>query len=319
VVLLRCGGLAGDLHLTASGGDPLTAAQLVAIFESFAEGELQSDLAARKAEHGDLAEAHPLPRTQSQRNFDALVTIFTAAAGSTQAGKLPEPTVNVIIDDATLHDTLTHAGITLPNGHQIDLDEHGNPIELLADLVADLADNPEALADRVCNLSTGAPIHPTVALRALLTGHVRRVVVDSANVVTELGTRKRVFTGAAREAALLLASFCTHSGCNIRGRHSQVDHGNHRRWAPQVPSSCSLTLSTPSIQRPLRNAQARCGPHNRFKHRERWQSKRDERGRTYDIRPDNTIFLPVGDRPPDLTHHDLNELARKRLRQLCTS
>ncbi len=212
--------MAGSLHLTASGGDPLTAAQLVAVFESFAEGELQADLEARRAEHGDEADAHPLPRTQSQRNFDALVAIFTAAtafhaSGSSETPKLPEPTVNVIIDDATLHDAFTHAGLTLPSGDQVAIDEYGqvsNDKALLADLTAQLTNDPEALTKRMCNLATGAPIHPSVVLRALVTGHIRRVVVDSRNTVTELGTRSRVFTGAAREAALLLANFCTHNG-----------------------------------------------------------------------------------------------------------
>lgn len=295
----------GALHFTASGGDPLTAAQLVAIFESFAHAELQADLDSRKAEYGDQADTHPLPRTQSQRNFDALVHIFAAAAGSPDASKLPGPTVNVVIDDATLHDTLTHAGLTLPSGNQIDLDEHGNladPGACLTDLTARLLEDPEMISKRICNLTTGAAIHPSVALRALLTGHVRRVVVDSRNVVTELGTRSRVFTGAAREAALLLANFCTHPGCTVRARHSQVDH--MLEWADGGSTSQS-------------NAQPRCGSHNRFKHRERWRSKRDERGRTYDIKPDDTIVLPVGERPPDLSADDIDELTRNRLRDLC--
>lgn len=164
--------MSGSLHFSASGGDPLTAAQLIAIFESFAEGELQADLQARKAEFGDQAEQHPLPRTQSQRNFDALVAIFTAAAGSSEGGALPEPTVNVVIDEASLHDTLAHAGLVLPNGNQIAIDDHGDiadPKALLTDLTAQLIEHPETLSKRMCNLSTGAAIHPSVALRSLLT------------------------------------------------------------------------------------------------------------------------------------------------------
>jgi len=293
--------MAGCLHLTASGGDPLTAAQLTAVFESFAEGELLADLAARKAEHGELADAHPLPRTQSQRNYDALVAIFTAAAGSTEAGKLPAPTVNVIVDDSTLQDTLAHAELTLPSGNQIDLDDHGDIADsnaMLADFTTKLLEDPDALTKRMCSLTTGAPIHPSVALRALLTGHVRRVVVDSRNVITELGTRSRVFTGAAREAALLLANFCGHAVCTVRARHSQVDHVIE--WANGGTTS-------------QHNAEPRCGPHNRFKHREHSQSKRDERGRSYDIRPGMTIVLPVGERPPDLTADDAREQILRRL------
>ena len=291
--------MSGSLHLASSGGDALTAAQIVAIFETFVDAELQADLEARRAEHGDNADGHPLPRTQSQRNYDALVHIFAAAAGSPDASKLPEPTVNIVIDDATMHETLTHAGLVLPSGNQIAIDEHGDIADAcLADLTERLVEDPEMISKRICNLTTGAAIHPTVALRALLTGHVRRVVVDSRNVVTELGTRSRVFTGAAREAALLLSTFCTHSGCTVRARHSQIDH--MLEWADGGTTS-------------QWNAQPRCGPHNRFKHRERWRSKRDERGRIYDVRPDNTIVLPVGERPPDLTHDELGELARARL------
>jgi hypothetical protein len=296
--------MSGHLHLSASGGDPLTAAQVVAIFESFVHGELQSDLEARRAEHGDNADQHPLPRTQSQRNYDALVHVFASAAGSADATRLPDPTVNIVIDDATLHETLTHAGLTLPSGNQIALDEEGNlaePGSCLADLTAQLLEDPEAITERICNLATGAAIHPSVALRALLTGHVRRVVVDSRNVVTELGTRSRVFTGAAREAALLLSTFCTHSGCTVRARHSQIDH--MLEWADGGTSS-------------QWNAQPRCGPHNRFKSRQRWRSKRDARGRTYDVKPDGTIVLPVGERPPDLGQDDLDAAARERVRAL---
>ncbi len=67
------------------------------------------------------------------------------------------------------------------------------------------------------------------------------------------------------------------------------------------------------------NAQARCGPHNRFKHREKWQTRRDERGRAYDIKPDNIIVLPVGERPPDLTADQMADVARARLRAACAT
>jgi hypothetical protein len=295
----------GDaLHLSASGGDPLTAAQVVAVFESFVSAELQADLDHRRAEHGDDADLHPLARTQSQRNYDALVSIFGAAAGSPETDGLPEPTVNIIIDDDTLHETLTRAGLILPSGNQIDLDDQGHVVDpeaLLPGLVGEFSVDPEAMASRYCHLASGAPIHPSVVLQALLTGHIRRVVVDSKNVVTELGVRSRVFTGAARDAAQLLSFGCTHAGCTVRARHSQIDH--MLEWADGGTTS-------------QHNAQPRCGPHNRFKNRERWRTKRDQRGRHYDVRPDGTIVLPVGERPPDLTEDETEQLVRNRFRQL---
>lgn len=294
----------GSLCLRASGGDALTSAQVLAVFESFVHAELQIDIADRRAEHGDDADHHPLPRTQSQRNYDALVKVFAAAAGSPEASALPDPTVNIVIDDATFHESLTQAGLLLPSGNQIELDDDGNIAEQnasMATLAEQLSEDPDTIGERICHLSTGAVVDPTVMLRALLTGHVRRVVIDSRNVVTELGTRRRVFTGAAREAVLLLSRHCTHAGCTVRARHSQIDH--MLEWADGGTTSQA-------------NAQPRCGPHNRFKSRERWRSKRDERGRIYNLRPDDTIVLPVGERPPDLTEEEMAERTHERVRAL---
>jgi hypothetical protein len=50
--------MSGSLHFTASGGDPLTAAQIVAIFESFE---------TRRAEHGD--NAHPTSPTTTSTSW----------------------------------------------------------------------------------------------------------------------------------------------------------------------------------------------------------------------------------------------------------
>jgi hypothetical protein len=63
------------------------------------------------------------------------------------------------------------------------------------------------------------------------------------------------------------------------------------------------------------NANIECGPHNLFKHRAGWTTRRDDRGRTFNITPDGTIVLPVGERPPDLTHDEAVHLVRERLRR----
>ncbi len=296
--------VAGTVVVSASGGDPLQAAQLQAIFESFVDGEYREDLEARRALHGDDAESHPLPRTGPQRRFDALVAVFAAAASSPDGRALPDPVVHLVVDDQTAHDALTHAGIVLPNGHPIELGEDGTIADeeaLLCDLAAELGDDPEAFLSRRCETSTGAPVHPSVVLRALLTGHVRRVVMDSRGVVVDYGTKQRLFTGLARQAALVLSSTCEFPGCELPARWSQVDH-NHE-WA--------LGGRTDQTNRNIE-----CGHHNRAKHRHRWRTRRDHRGRAYTLRADGTIILPVGERPPDLTIDEHTELARQRVRDL---
>lgn len=293
----------GVLDVTANGGDPVETSRIVAVFESFVEGEFRRDVEERRRRFGDDAEQHPLPRTAAQRRFDALAAIFAAAAASPVGRALPEPTVHIVIDDRSAHETLAHAGVVLPGGNQVELDDDGsiaNEDELLTGLADELADDPEAFLDRRCETSTGARIHPAVALRALLTGHVRRVVVDSQGVVVDYGTKQRLFTGLAREAAVLLARTCSHPGCEVPARCCEVDH--NVEWSEGGSTD-------------QRNANVPCGPHNRFKHRARWRVRRNARGRPYCVRPDGTIVLPVGERPPDLSIDEMAEITRARLRE----
>jgi hypothetical protein len=309
----------GTLVASAHGGDPVQAARMQTVFAAFADLEYRKDLEARRAEHGDDAELHPLPRTHAQRGFDALVAIFATAytaarddvpvRGSSEvpelAGpRLPELVVNLLVDDDTMHETLAHAGIVLPGGDQLELGDTGLPLDepaLLEGLAGELADQAEAFLDRRCETPNGSPIHPSIVLRALLTGHVRREVLDSRGVVVDYGTKQRLFTGLARQAAMLLAKTCEFPGCDLPASWSQVDH-NHE-WSDGGRTDQD-------------NARIGCGHHNRLKHRRRWKTRRDRRGRTYTIRADGTIILPVGERPPDLSIDEYTDLARQRLRAL---
>jgi hypothetical protein len=296
--------VAGTLAVTVVGGDPVTSAQFIAVFESFVEGEYRADVAARHEMYGVEADQHPLPRTTAQRRYDAMISMASAAAASPEGRALPEPTTHIVIDERSTHEALTHAGITLPSGDLVELDDDGNPDAeaVLTSLADELVVDPEAFRRRRCETSTGTKIHPTVALRALLTGHVRRVVVNSQGVVVDYGTKQRLFSGLARQAALLLASTCTHPGCRLPARLCQVDHITE--W------------STGNGATDQRNGAIKCGGHNRFKHRQRWKTRRDQHGRIYNIRADGTIVLPVGERPPDLSADELAERTRARLTDL---
>ena len=297
----------GEVVVAAHGGDPIQAAQLQAVFDSFVEGEYRTDVEARRAEHGDDADRFPLPRSGAQRNFDALVAIFAAAAGSPEASGLPEPVVHLVADDQTAHEALVRAGIALPGGDRIELDDDGSVADetaLLTDLTDELAADPDAFLDRRCETQNGSPIHPSVVLRALLTGHVRRVVMDSRGVVIDYGTRQRLFTGLARQAAMIMHRTCEAPGCTLPAAWSQVDHNTEWHQGGRTDQ---------------RNRTIGCGHHNRLKHRERWRVRRDRRGRAYTLRPDGSIILPVGERPPDLTDDEMAEHARRRVDALIGS
>jgi hypothetical protein len=128
-------------------------------------------------------------------------------------------------------------------------------------------------------------------LRAALSGHVRRVVVDSAGTVIDMGRRSRLYTGSARDAAKLLVTRCQHPGCRMPARFSQVDHGDE--WVADDGRTDQA------------NAGIECAPHNVEKHRNRCRTSKATSGITYTIRQDGTIMLPVGVRTPKFPDSEL--------------
>jgi hypothetical protein len=282
----RVTNLNGSLHLDGGGGDALVNVELEAIFRYFCELEYEADLAARRAEFGDQAEEHPLARTAAQRGYDALVAIMRHALANQQAGRpgsAIEPLVNILVDHRTWALLLARAGLapdTTLAGEAVD------PFTGLAspgDLLAELLDDPDSFASRRCETSTGQVVHPHAVLRAALAGHIRRVVLGADSLPINLGRKARVFTGTARQAALLLAVQCDHLGCGLPAELCQVDHSVEFHEGGRTDQI---------------NAGVECGGHNREKHRKRRRTKRDIHGRIHTIRADGTIMLPVGVRPP---------------------
>jgi hypothetical protein len=278
--------LDGSLCLDGSGGDPLINAELDVTFRHFCDLEYHADVAARRAQYGDNAELHPLPRTASQRGDDALVAIMRNATVNLDAGRTPKAAglvVNILTDQHTFGRMLAAAGLapdaTSLAGEKIDpFTGLATPSDLLTDLVSG-----GAIGSRRCETSTGTVLHPHTVLRAALAGHLRRVVLGADNVPINMGRKVRVFTGAAREAALLLAVRCDHLGCGLTADVCQVDHSTE--WHENGRTDQD-------------NAGVDCGAHNRLKHRRRWRTRRDIHGRMHTFRADGTIMLPVGVRPP---------------------
>jgi hypothetical protein len=133
--------------------------------------------------------------------------------------------------------------------------------------------------------STGVPVAPDDVIAACLSGVVRRVVIDSASVVVDAGRKRRLFTGAARELALMLWQRCGHLGCTVPADQCQVDH--MAEWDADDGATNQD------------NARPRCHTHNPFKSKHRLRSVRDPNGYIVDYRADGTPMLPAGRRPPD--------------------
>jgi hypothetical protein len=237
----------GMVDITAHGGDGLTTAELMAIHQRFAEAEYRADIEARRAEFGDTAEQHPLPRTAGQRRFDAVVAIFRQAACAEGLGTTGDSLVNVVVDAATWARVLTESGLAPTislDGRPIDpFTGLARPSELLDELVG----SGEPLTDRRCETSSGVTLHPHDVLRAALAGHVRRVVVDADGVAIDMGRRRRLFEGSAREAAKLLVLRCEHPGCELPADLCDVDHADE--WADGGVTD-------------QQNSRIRCGSHN---------------------------------------------------------
>ena len=251
------------VDLRMSGGDPVTAAELIATLQAFTEAEFQADLDARRAEHGDGAAGEPLPRTAAQRRFDAVVEIFRrAAAAPADAGRRVTPTVNIMMDERTNAETLVRHGLAPDTA----LDEVPDP----------------GLAARRCETAAGAPVHPDDALAAMIWGHVRRVIVDSTGVVTQMGRRRRLFTGAVREAAQMNARRCGHPGCTVPGHLAQIDHVREHRRGGRTDST---------------NGWPDCCRHNLLKN-SGFRTERDPRSGLVTYRPDGTPMLAAGRRRP---------------------
>jgi len=249
----------GSYTLDGSFG-ALQGSVIESLWDQYERAELLADWAQAREVHGPDARLEQLARTPAQRRADSLYAIFVRAASTPADATAPAPLVNVVIDQRTFEEQLRRAA------------------------GADVVTDPnEDLASRRCHTLDGTPLTPSDVLGAALVGHVRRVVVEGAGTVIDLGRRQRLFTGSSRDAALLQALLrnpgglrCLWPGCDGRGGNLQVDHREPAR--DDGPTDVA-------------NSDAYCGFHNRAKER----GFRPERGadRTWVIfRPDGTPVTP---------------------------
>ena len=107
--------------------------------------------------------------------------------------------------------------------------------------------------------------------------------MGTSNVVANMSTRSRLFTGAIRDAAKLKASHCEFPGCTIPATYSEVDH--MAEWVRHRGRTSTD------------NAAILCGKHNRIKFRQ-YRLRRDRHGQAHFQRLDGTWLTPAGCEPP---------------------
>lgn len=232
-------------------------AELIEILDRFTDAQFRAEWDDLKAIHGDDMCVGLLRRTPAQRRADALVEIFrTAALAGPGVTSATSVVVNIVISQPLYE-------------------------EQLAALFQQRAPRFDTMPDgSYCETTSGIPIDPADAVAASLLGHVRRVVVDQHDVVIGFGRRRRLFTGAARDAAavqflLQTGGRCTWAGCGHR--RVETDHTDPHAEGGETE---------------LRNAGPLCGWHNRIKNRG-YRTWRDRHGRWRTTRPDGTPIDPM--------------------------
>ncbi len=252
----------GAGHEFHARGDALTGDILNEIIDRQAEIEMEHDIAWRANQYGDRANEYPLPRTNKQRRYDALMAVMTNNAGA--GGETP--LVNIFTNENTLRYAIRNYF-----GHDTDVDDLGDP----------------GISDRLwmCHTANGAPVDPHDLVIAALIGNIRKVVTDSSGRVIDLGRRQRLFTGAAREAVLLSGNRCCWPGCEQTGPFLQIDHLTP--WTgPTRDRGGGKRGETNTL-----NGAPLCATHNRRKHADHTTITRDHTG-WHHHRPDGTEIAP---------------------------
>jgi len=239
----------GSWRLTARFSD-VQGAEINHVLAHVIDAEWRVDWSDAKEQLGPDASISmsDLARTEPQRRADALHNALLAASTNPGAGQGPLPVLNILIDRDTFETELA--------GGQHD---------------------PARFRDMTCRTQQGDPLPIAEASAMALLSHIRRVVYDTAGTTVDLGRKQRLFTGAAREAVMLMHTTCIWHGCNAPIRRCQADHNTE--WGQQSGTT------SPDNGAPL------CGVHNRLKHRMRYRVVRNDDGSFGILHPDGT---PLG-------------------------
>ena len=247
--------MVGEQAVLEAQGGTLQGVVMREVLERFIEAEWMADCDEARQRLGvEQVTAADLFRTHRQRTFDALVAVFTAAASAPFVVSDPDPLINVVVDDDTADRLmrLVAGGDTRPR-------------------------IPLAFQEHRCETIDGVPLSEADVAAMMLAGRLRRVLLAPDGVVIDMGRTRRLFTGGAREAAMLTDPRCLWPGCERSTGQCETDH--LLEWSRGGPTS-------------PRNAGRACRHHNLFRTAHGYTARRHDDGRWDVRRPDGT---PVGD------------------------
>ena len=174
----------------------LSGAAMDEIFQKYVQAEWEADWEKARADKGDEATVDDLARTPSQRRADALWQIFQDAASTPPDSNAPRFVHTIVWTPPATNRCWPSSTSTPP---PLDVDTFRR------------------------ETIDGIPLAPTEAIVNGLVGEFRRVIVDAAGTVIDLGTTRR-FTGSSRLAAQLQATRCPWTGCLVRTSRCEIDH-----------------------------------------------------------------------------------------------
>ena len=228
----------------------LQGASIADVFAHYVAAERLADWDQARAEHGDTVTEADLARTEPQRRADALWQICQDAAAA-DSSCVPPGFCHDIIWDAETYEAML--AVLDPNQ---------------PDTLTDIDVDSDGFC---CETLDGVPLEPLEAAAGSFVDKMRRVVVDAAGTVIDLG-RARCFTGSARKAAQLSSRRCCWPGCGVPTSQCQIDHTiDHAKGG----------LTNPANGAPF------CGRHNRQK-QQGFTARRDPTGTWHIHRPDQT-------------------------------
>jgi hypothetical protein len=246
-----------SLHLSQSGDGfhgsfgcgNAQGAVIKKVLDHFTKKEFEADWSEAKARVGERVTQLDLARSHEQRKMDALQAMCLTAAAATPGLQPPAPLVNLVMDTRTCDEIIeyTVTGVRPP---------------------PDLSD----IASRRCHTEDGVRIPDADALAAMLQGHIRRLVVNDKGVTIDLGRRKRLFTGNARDAVMLRSIRCVWAGCDVAASDCEADHT--KPWAQDGQTNAD-------------SGAPHCRRHNRWKTKG-FTTQTDETGKWQTVRPDGT-------------------------------
>jgi hypothetical protein len=215
------------------------------ILQAYIQVLFDADWAEARARVGDSVCKADLARTDEHRRSDALSQIFIDAA-TNKEGMAPLKSTHGIMWSASAY-------------------------EEMARRFAGAKPQPFDIDDYCCSTIDGNPVDPYEAFADSVVNKIRRIVVDAAGVVTDMG-RARSFTGLARDAVRITGRECFWIGCWVPATLCETDHTHPYQGGGRTNPG---------------NGAPGCGRHNQWKENG-YRVWRDETGQIHIQRPNGT-------------------------------